>query len=267
MRIPGRWPVGLAAALTLALAPPAAARAEEGQVETDRPDVTNSAKTVPAGAFQIEGGVEYARSRTGGRPAERRFSVEVTVRAGLTERLEIQVGGEPLVHLRGAGDETDVGDVTLGLKYRVLDPSGGSAWPALGLQPFVKLPTAGAPIGSERADFRVLGLASFDLPARFGLDVNAGLAAVGQSRPSGYLVQALASASLSREIAEGLTPFLELFFASRGERDGRNRLGFDTGVVYLLTRRVALDAAIETSLVGQGPDYAVRAGLTVRFGR
>jgi hypothetical protein len=38
-------------------------------------------------------------------------------------------------------------------------------------------------------------------------------------------------------------------------------------VIYLLTRRVALDAAVETTLTGQGPDYAFRAGFSVRLGR
>jgi hypothetical protein len=30
---------------------------------------------------------------------------------------------------------------------------------------------------------------------------------------------------------------------------------------------VALDASVVTSLVGQGPDWGLRAGVSVRFGR
>ena len=58
-----------------------------------------------------------------------------------------------------------------------------------------------------------------------------------------------------------------LFFGSREARDGRHTLGLDAGLIYLLSRRVALDAGVETSLNGQGPDIAFRAGLTVRLGR
>jgi hypothetical protein len=34
---------------------------------------------------------------------------------------------------------------------------------------------------------------------------------------------------------ERLSPFIEPFFASRDERDRRDTLGRDTGVIYLLT--------------------------------
>jgi hypothetical protein len=44
-------------------------------------------------------------------------------------------------------------------------------------------------------------------------------------------------------------------------------VGADVGVVYRVTSRVALDAAVQTSLAGNGPDRAFRAGVTVRFGR
>lgn len=59
----------------------------------------------------------------------------------------------------------------------------------------MKVPIAGAPLG-------------FDLPGHLVLDVNAGLAAVGQLRPGGYLLPALTTASLSREVTEALSAFV-----------------------------------------------------------
>ena len=115
-------------------------------------------------------------------------------------------------------------------------------WPSLGVQPFVK-------------------------PWQFSLDVNAGLAVVGQARPNGYLLQALVAASLGRPITERFSPYMELFFASRAKRDGRDVLGVGTGLIYLVTHRVALDAGVQTSLTGRGPDYVFRAGVSARFGR
>ena len=239
----------------------------QSAVVTDRPDVTNAPTTVPFGAFQMEAGLEFARTRLAASPAERRLAVQGTLRAGLTDNLEARLDGEPLVRLRGPEDATDRGDLALGLKYRFLDSEEGRWWPALGLQPFVKVPIADRPIGSERPDFGLVALASFDLPRHFELDLNAGLSAVGQRHPEGYLLQALVSGSLGLQLTDRLSPYAELFFATRGERGGRDALGFDTGVIYLLTRRVALDAAVQTSLTGRGPDYAFRGGLSVRFGR
>lgn len=255
-----RSAVGLLVALVLLAGP---ARAE---VEPDRPDVTNSTQTVPPRMYQLEAGLEYARTRIAGEPVERRFALQAAIRVGLTDRLELRFEGEPLVRLRGAEDETDHGDLTLGAKYRFLDGGDGKPWPSLGVQPFLKVPLADEPIGTERADFGLLALTSFDLPWKLNLDVNAGLAAIGQTRPNGYLLQALTSASLSAEVGR-VTPFVEVAFASREAWDSGDALSLVGGVVYRVTSTVALDAAVETGLVGRTPDYAVRAGVTYLFGR
>jgi hypothetical protein len=66
------------------------------------------------------------------------------------------------------------------------------------------------------------------------VDVNAGIAAIGQRRPEGFLLQAVASASLSYELTPRLSPLVELFFQTKDEREGREPLGLTAGVVYLL---------------------------------
>jgi hypothetical protein len=252
----------LTVALCLAGAAPAAA-----QVVPDRPDVSNGTATVPPGAAQVEVGVEFARARVAAAPDSRRLALQTTLRAGLAERLEARLEAEPVVRLRGGDDDTGPGDVVLGLKYRFLDARADAPWPALGVLPFVKVPAADEPIGSERADAGVLALASLDLPWELGLAVNAGVVAVGQRRPEGWLVQGVASVALSRELVERLGGFVEVFYASREARDGRDSVGLDAGLVWAVARDVALDVAVETSLAGAGPDYAVRSGVSVRFGR
>ncbi len=250
----------------LLLCAPGVARAD-GKISTDRPDVSDNTKTVPRGALQIESGLAYSTSHVGGSESERRLGLELTLRAGLTDRFEVQLGGEPFVRLRGEADDTGHGDFVLAAKYRFLDERGGAWWPSLGLRPFVKFPIAEAPLGSERPDFGLILVASFDLPGRLNLDVNAGLAAVGQLRPDGYLLQALTTASLSREVTEAFSAFVEVTYASREARNARAAVGLNTGTIYLVTKDVALDVAVGTSLAGPGPDYAFRAGASVRFGR
>ena len=190
-----------------------------------------------------------------------------TLRIGIADGIELRVDAEPVVRIDNSREETDVGDFTLGLKYRFLATPEGAWWPALALNPFVKLPTAQEPIGSGETDAGLLLLASFGLPSDFALDVNAGAVLVGQSRSSGHLVQARASASLSRRLLGGLSGFVELAFASRDTREGRDGLSVQTGVIWRLTRDFALDTAVSTSLAGAAPDFGVRAGFSVRFGR
>jgi len=52
-------------------------------------------------------------------------------------------------------------------------------------------------------------------------------------------------------------------FNSRGERAGREQLAGNVGVVYRLTRSLAVDAGVQASLLGRGPDDVVRTGLSV----
>ena len=240
---------------------------EPARIQTDRPSVSNSTSTVPPGALQIEGGVDYSRSRVSGGPDERQFVLGALLRAGLTDRLEVRLDGAPLVRLRSAENDTGFGDPTLGVKYRFLDAREGSWWPSLGLLPFVKLPIAREPIGSERVDFGLTALASVDLPWQLDLDANAGLIAIGQSNRDAFLLQEVVSASLSRQIGERWSIFVEVFYASPAERGAHDIVGLDTGIQFFLTPRVALDAAAQTSFGGPGPDYAFRAGVSVRFGR
>lgn len=256
----------LAAAMVLALAP--AAGAEERAptpVDPDRPSVSTSARTVPPGAVQVETGLAYEHERVAAAPADRRLSVEAALRVGVAPWLEARVEGEPVVRLRGEEADTGPGDVTLSVKWRVLD--GGGAVPAVALLPFVTLPAAREPIGSGQVDAGLRVLLSFELPAQLSLDVNAGGAAIGQPHSDGYLAQAVASAALSRALGERLSAFAEVFFASHDRRGGHDSLGADAGLAFFLTPRVALDVAILTTLAGPGPEYALRAGVSVRFGR
>ncbi|HEY3066633.1 MAG TPA: transporter [Methylomirabilota bacterium] len=253
--------------LGLALAMSFAGVAGALEIEPNRPSNSVNAKIVPPGGFQIESGIAISSERKAGEPRERLFEVDVDLRVGVTRNLEIDVSDEPLVRLRGLESDTGHGDITLGFKYRFLEPAEGEAWPPhLGVKPFVKLPTASAPIGTERPDFGLLLLASFDLPSRFGLDLNVGGVAVGQTRPNGYLGQAVVAASLSRTVMPGFSVFGEIFYNSPKEHAGRDLLGFDAGAVYLLSPRIAVDVGAQTSLHGRGPDWVVRTGVSVLFG-
>lgn len=243
-----------------------AGAAESDRIDPDRPSVSTSTDTLPPGTVQIESGVEYSRTKVGGSPAERQLTLDVLLRAGLTDRMEIRLEGEPLVLTRGQQDDTANGDVSLQAKYRFFDGREGTGWPSLGVLAFVKFPIAHAPHGTNAPDFGLISLASFLLPWQLSVDANLGVAGLAE-RPGGYLLQGVGAAALGRDIGERWSIFGEVFFASAAERGARESVGFDAGVQYFLTSRVALDVAGQTSLVGPGPDYAFRAGLSVRLGR
>jgi hypothetical protein len=259
--------LALTLVVLLALPVRAWADAEVEPIAPDRAGASTSTSTVGRGALQLESGVAYLTERMAAAPTERRFRIEAGLRAGVTERLELRIEGFPLVRVRGADDETGHGDFLVGGKYRFLDAADDSWPPSLGVFPFVKVPVSEEPLGSGKTDVGALLLASFDLPGRVSLDLNAGLVAVGQLRPGGYLLQALVAAGLSRDLVDAVTLFTDVVYASRGERDSRDSVLVDLGVIWRPTPNVALDASAVTSLAGPAPDWAVRGGVSVRFGR
>jgi hypothetical protein len=256
--------IALVASVLLGLWPLAALAQD---INPDRPDLTTSAELVPAGALQLETGLEYERERSGGAPTRRQVTVQAVLRAGLATRLEVSLEGEPFVWQRAADDDRGSGDYTLALKYRLYAPPEDSGAPTLALRPFVKLPVARAPIGSERPDAGALLLMSLGLPWGLGLDVNAGAAAIGQTRPDGFMAQGVASGSLSWAATERLAAIADFFFATKEDRDGRASLVATAAVVYKLTPRLAFDAGMRTTLAGPGRDWSAFVGLSARFGR
>jgi hypothetical protein len=254
--------------LAVLLAPCAAAAADLEPMSPDRASITSNTTVVPRGWVQVEVGAELQRRRVAGEPSNDRIGVEAMVRAGVADRWELRVNVEPLVRLSGASEDSGFGDVIFSVKGRLLDQSQDAWWPSIGVQPFLKVPTASAPRGSERPDFGGLLIASRDLFWDFSVDVDVGLAGIGQEGSRSYLLQGGASGVLNVPvIPPTLSGFLELAFASAEERGGRGALLFNTGLVYLATSWLALDVSVSTTVSGSGPNLAVRGGLSARFGR
>jgi Putative MetA-pathway of phenol degradation len=243
------------------------AGAEDDRIPTDGPSISTSTVTVPPAALQIESGVQYSRSRVSHGQNEQQLLLNVLLRTGITSRVEARLEVSPLVWLKDEDSNVGFGDVTLSVKYRFFDsPEGSWWWPSLGVLPFVKLPTARSPIGSERVDIGCTALATFDLPWQLSLDANVGLAGIGQSEGAYFLLQETASAALTRQMSNRWAIYGELFYSSPSEPHTRDVVGFDTGVQFLIFPRVALAMAVLVARGTPGPDVAIRAGLYVRFG-
>ena len=217
---------------------------------------------------QLETGLQYSHESIGGSPAQKRFSVQLAVRGGLTDNLELGVNGEPLVSLSGADDATNIGALELNAKYVFFDSPVGlgladagaaavreaARWPASRSTP------------ARRISVCRCWPASICRPTSASTSTRAS-PGIGQSSHAGYLAQAQAALGLARDVSRMVSLFSDLSYASRDEHHGRSSLTLDAGVLWRPTPNVALDASVVTSLVGQGPDWGLRAGVSVRFGR
>jgi len=122
------------------------------EIEPDRPELTESAKLVPRGAVQLESGLAFSRERRAGLAAKKTFEAEADLRIGVSRHIELNLGWEPLVRVRGPEDDTGIGDVALGVRYRFVKGFEDVPWPPhLAVKVFAKLPAAHEPRGPTSA--------------------------------------------------------------------------------------------------------------------
>jgi hypothetical protein len=248
-----RQPLAATGLLFLCLANPAQAARE---MTTDRPDTTESPFTVEAGRMQLEVSFfEYSRDRAN--PQHANLSVEewnlapFNLRVGVADNVDLHFIFEP--HHRIRIDDRDArhvdsfsgsGDLTLRAKWNFWGNDGGPT--ALGLMPFVKLPTAASSIGNGRIEGGVILPANFELPAGWGLAVMTEVDFVRNDANTGYDHKWVNTASFDHRITGDLNGFIELVSQVGGPPEaslnggltlgiGEN-LQFDTGVNLGLTR-------------------------------
>ncbi len=179
----------------------------------DRPDVTESPYTVPAGHVQVEASfVEYERATEADGHTHAIAVFPTNLKLGLTRTRDIQLIVSPYLRRSAgggaAGSVGGVGDLTARAKVNLAGNDGGRV--AVALLPFVRLPMGAADVTAGRVEaglilpvavrdlpggFELGTMAEFDVDrdtrdVRFGLDVvhslTVGHALIGD-RASGYL--------------------------------------------------------------------------------
>lgn len=220
----------------------------------DRPDVTNSASTVPRGAAQVELGVD-ATTHPRQRPADA-FDFTTSLRIGLTEAIELRVAeGTPL---RRLAPDADPG-IAFGLEARVLTTERGTSF---GIQPMLAAHPRVLRAMPAPPSIVLTLIGSQELGSRAGLDINVG-ARVDPLRPRN--VAYLASASLGLQLHPRVIAFTEAFVA--GERHGAFELvpGCDAGLIVGVLRPLSVDFAVRVADLGEHSEIVAVVGLTLAW--
>jgi hypothetical protein len=255
------WTFRVATAVLMLFVPVAASA--QDRVEPDQPDVTNGTHIVDIGLLQIELGGVYTRSdstsRSGGSP--------VTARLGLTDWCEVRIGTDGwLVQSDGTTTVSGGGNLQIGAKLRLWPGEGGI--PVLAILPTVDVPTASADkgLGSGIADYLVAFLTGTDLGRHSHVDMNYGIGAMGDNTTGGHFTQQLVSVSFSSAVSDNWNPYLEAFWISRQEPGGGQVIALDTGAVYELGTRYALDGGVQVGLTHAAPVFSAFGGVSVIVG-
>jgi hypothetical protein len=247
------------ALLPLLILLPFVARAAVPEIDTDRPDQTESSALVPPSTFQLEAGAVGSHDQD----VDTLEAPGTLLRYGLLPRLELRLAWGGLVRQEaGPSSDTGTADAELGAKVGLA--------PDLALIAHLSLPVGDEEVGSPRADPAIRVTASHTLTERLGLGWNAGWEAASSTDDAGgthTLSRWVYTAALGVELGEAWGAFVEVFGDVGASDPGPPAHSLDGGVTYLLRPRVQLDLSAGVGLSDAAPDRFVGLGVSFRLPR
>ncbi len=234
------------------------------ELNTDRPDATESPFTVDAGRVQLElDWVNHTRDRLDGvrttewgvAPFNLRFGVRHDFEAGIFVMPYVRATEEP----RGGPKTTvsGVGDTTLRGKWNFFGNDGGTAF---GLIVDLKLPTAKRGLGNDKVEGGFLLPVAFDLPGGWSAGAMTGVAAGHDG--DRYRAVFTNTVTFGHGLGQDVDGYVELTSQSG---DGPHVCTFDVGVAWKLDRNRQLDCGVNLGVSRVAPDATVFAGFSQRF--
>ncbi len=244
------------------------------EMNTDRPDKTESPYTVDAGHFQLEMDLaSYTYDRHN--PARdgtlvRTWSVApMNLKVGLGNQTDLQIilPTYSYVHTSdpaaGVSKQRGFGDMITRIKWNLWGNDGGKT--AFAIMPYVKLPTHQDQLGNRSVEGGLILPLAVELPAGWGMGLMTQLDLVRDGVSSGYHPEFVNSITFSHGIIGDLGGYAEFFSSISSER-GSGWVGtVDLGLTYALTKNLQLDAGINLGVTRAADDWNPFVGLSWRF--
>jgi hypothetical protein len=247
-------------------------------MDTDRPNVTNTPHTIDAGHWQIETGVmDYAYYRddsSGDNVRSDAFAFgQFNFRLGVLNNLELNA----VVHAYETDREHNIsshatfcasgfGDMIVGGKLNFWGNEGNDAvgYTALAIQPQFKFPTARNDMGNGRFEFSVAAPFLANLPAGFHVGLQPGVSQERNCSNTGYVTGFPGSVSLDRVVCGNLDVYLEYACDVSTEKHATAPQTIDMGGTYPLTKNIVLDAGVNVGLNRASNNVEVLTGISIR---
>lgn len=248
-------------------------------MDTDRPDKTNTPHTIDAGHVQIEtGGFDYSYFRDRYQGANARIESldlgQFNFRLGILSDLELNAVVNAYDFLRStdftsnhSSRQNGLGDSVIGGKLNFWgNDSGDEVWAtAFGIQPQFKIPVARENLGNGHPELFVGLPFLLNLPAQ----VHLGLQTTGSwernIEDTGDVAGWQNSVSVDRVFFSKFDIYLEYWSHVSTERHQEAEQTLDAGFTYPLNDNVVLDTGVNFGLNRASQTIEVLAGISVRF--
>ncbi|WP_266206116.1 transporter [Pontibacter kalidii] len=231
---------------------------QEGKIQTERPDQTESTTLMPSGALQLEAGYQFDRTSEAGYSIKTRAYPTALLRFGVLNWLEVRAEGALGDSVFENGTKRKVTGMTplsLELKFQL--------WREQGWQPrgaFVSQLVL--PVGSRafrpdhpEPEFRLV--LSNILTQRLEVAYNLAIGWADGESEVGY------SIVLTGTVHENLAVFGEVLGSKANDEKAEYLV--NTGANLWLGPNLQLDLAAATGLSDAAPDFVFRTGFSIRM--
>jgi hypothetical protein len=228
-------------------------------VQPERPTVATHAGTVARGWIELEDGLEWDKAPDGSRSVV----APTNLKLGLASRAQLNLLVN-FVHDHTISRDFSVGDLTVGLKYRIVDGA-----PILGdfaVLPAVKLPSGSVETGTGTTDFSILLISSHQL-GPVAIDLNVGGTRRTGDGTSAPRTAGIWTASFGFPITGPIGATVEVFGYPRTTGPAGNDAiaALLVGPTFLAREWLAFDAGMIVPITGPQP-HALYAGFVWNFG-
>ncbi len=205
------------------------------QIVTDRPDQTESSRTIPLRSFQVESGVLFSNSENGS--IKQVLIPSTLLRYGLTKHVELRFVQqfESLKIKANSQKEFGISDIEIGTKIQLFREELITT--EIAFLSHLILPTGSDALTADKFGTVNKLAISHELNHRLGLGYNLGYDYLGVGKGDFTY-----SAALGVGLGEKFGTYLELY----GEYEGFSRWGsnFDSGLTYLLKNNLQFDISL-----------------------
>lgn len=236
-------------------------------METDRPDVTESAYTVEAGHFQVETDLfRHARNKNDGvKSIENTYNL-ANYKLGLTEKMDIQLvmptyvttTTRDLATGKLIDKQSGFDDISLRLKYNLWGNAGGKT--ALSLLPFVTFPTSSFASNGVQGGITIPFALKINDDWNFGSQVSVSLA---KEDDDNYHGEYLYSFTFGRTVTSKLNCFVEAY-ATYNAYSKITDTYANGGLIFSVTDNLNIDAGLNYGL-NKSADKVYFVGLSFRY--
>lgn len=232
--------------------------------ETDRPDTTESPRTVPAGHFQAEISLyDFTHDKTDGVTTRSDLFGAFNLKLGLLNNVDLQFVFDGFTQERiteGGVQTTTEGfsDLTTRLKVNLWGNDGGRT--AMAFFPYLKIPT-GSSFSNDKVEGGIILPFGADISETNSVGVMVQPEFVYEEATDGYDLDVLHSVVLGTALGEQWGNYLEYFGISGGEYQAYGSGGF----TYAPLENVQFDIGVRVGLNEAAEDFGIFTGVSLRY--